>query len=94
MECLALSHIGTTLASGSWDKTARVWNMESYEQLFVLQGESAVLGLDFSADDDRLFTGSLDGKQIEAAVKRERELMRVGKRKSAWDFSRLVHRLG
>ena len=72
MECLALSHIGTTLASGSQDHTAILWNMETgYEQLFVLQGESDVNGLDFSADDERLFTGSTDGKQIEAAVKRE-----------------------
>ena len=38
--------------------------MENYEQLFVLQGESHVYGLDFSADDDRLFTGSEYGKQL------------------------------
>ena len=61
---LALSHKGTILASGSWDNTARLWNMESYEPLFVLHVESVVLGLDFSADDDRLFTGSSDGKQL------------------------------
>ena len=71
MWCLALSHIGTILASGSWDNTAILWNIESYGQLFVLQVESDVWGLDFSANDDRLFTGSLGGKQIEAAVKRE-----------------------
>ena len=71
MACLALSHIGTKLASGSWDDTAILWNMKSYEQLFVLQVESFVLGLDFSADDERLFTGSWHGKQFEAAVKRE-----------------------
>ncbi len=64
MGCLALSHIGTILASGSWDHTAILWNMKSYEQLFVLQVESSVNGLDFSADDDRLFTGSWDGKQL------------------------------
>ncbi len=64
MECLALSHIGTILASGSQDCTAILWNMENYEQLFVLQGEDFVCGLDFSADDDRLFTGSWDGKQL------------------------------
>ena len=56
---------------GSWDTTAILWNMTSYEQLFVLQAEGRVYGLDFSADDERLFTGSRDGKQIEAAVKRE-----------------------
>ena len=71
MCCLALSHNGTKLASGSWDDNAILWNMTSYEQLFVLQGESYVYGLDFSADDERLFTGSRRGKQIEAAVKRE-----------------------
>ncbi len=64
MSCLALSHIRTILASGSWDGTAILWNMENYEQLFVLQGERLVLGLDFSADDERLFTGSMDGKQL------------------------------
>ena len=64
MCCLALSHIGTILASGSWDNTAILWNMENYEPLFVLQGESTVYGLDFSADDDRLFTGSKNGKLL------------------------------
>ena len=64
MWCLALSHIGTILASGSEDNTAILWNMKSYEQLFVLQVERNVDGLDFSADDDRLFTGSWDGKQL------------------------------
>ncbi len=64
MWCLALSHIGTILASGSWHNTTRLWDMKSYEQLFVLQGESDVHGLDFSADDERLFTGSGDGKQL------------------------------
>ena len=64
MSCLALSHIGTILASGSWDSTAILWNMKNYEQLFVLQGERRVLGLDFSADDERLFTGSSYGKQL------------------------------
>ncbi len=59
-----MSHIGTTLASGSRDNTVRLWNMESYEPLFVLQAEDHVYGLDFSADDDRLFTGSWAGKQL------------------------------
>ncbi len=64
VECLALSHIETTLASGSGDKTTILWNMDNYKQLFVLQGEGPVRGLDFSADDERLFTGSQDGKQL------------------------------
>lgn len=61
--CLALSHCGTILASGSYDCTARLWNMDSYDELFVLQADGGfVNALDFSADDKRLFTGSNDGQ--------------------------------
>ena len=61
--CLALSHCGTILASGSYDSTARLWNMDSYALLFVLQADGGfVNALDFSADDKRLFTGSNDGQ--------------------------------
>jgi WD40 repeat protein len=61
--CLALSHSGTILASGSYDSTTRLWNLDSYEELFVLQGEGGfVNALDFSADDQRLYTGSNDGQ--------------------------------
>ncbi|XP_028393317.1 apoptotic protease-activating factor 1-like isoform X2 [Dendronephthya gigantea] len=61
--CLALSHSGTILASGSYDSTARLWNLDSYDLLFELQaGEGGyVNALDFSEDDKRLFTGSNDG---------------------------------
>ncbi len=60
--CLALSHNGTILASGSYDSSTRLWNLDSYEQLFVLQGGGGIVNaLDFSADDERLFSGSNDG---------------------------------
>ncbi len=60
--CLALSHNGTILASGSYDSSTRLWNIDSYEQLFVLQGDGGfVNALDFSADDQYLFSGSNDG---------------------------------
>ncbi len=63
--CLALSHSGIVLASGSYDSTTILWNMDTYEQLFVLHGEGGyVNALDFSADDQRLFTGSNDGKHL------------------------------
>ena len=63
--CLALSHSGTILASGSYDTTTVLWNMDSYKQLLVLCGEGGyVNALDFSSDDQRLFTGSNDGKVV------------------------------
>ena len=61
VRCLALTRSETILASGSSDKTAILWNMDSYEQLFVLQLKSSVMALDFSVDGQRLFTGSRDG---------------------------------
>ena len=62
--CLALSHHGTILASGSYDCTARLWNLDSYDLLFELRARDGgfVNALDFSEDDERLFTGSNDGK--------------------------------
>jgi WD40 repeat protein len=63
--CLSLSHSGATLASGSRDNTARLWSVGTFEQLKVLQVEGGVVyALDFSTDDQRLFTGSYDGKHL------------------------------
>ena len=68
--CLALTKSGTMLASGSWDKTTILWNMTSYESIHVLQGQSWVTAVDFSVDDDRVFTGSDDGKLSQSPAKR------------------------
>ena len=63
--CLALSHSQRHLASGSRDNTARLWDVGTFEQLKVLQAEGdEVIALDFSTDDQRLFTGSQDGKHL------------------------------
>ena len=63
--CLALSHSQRHLASGSGDNTARLWDVVTFEQLNVLQVEGGdVAALDFSTDDQRLFTGSQDGKHL------------------------------
>jgi hypothetical protein len=58
--CLALSHSKTTLASSSLGKTI-LWEMNTYEQRFVLPASDFV---DFSVDDRRLYTGSHDGKHL------------------------------
>ena len=62
VSCLALSQSGTILASGSHDKTAILWNTDSYEQLFMLQVDDPVDALAFSVDNQHLFTGSYTGK--------------------------------
>ena len=75
VRCLALSRSETILASGSWDETAILWNMDSYEQLFVLQVKSPVWALAFSVDGQRLFTGSDDGYLSSFAATGSRELL-------------------
>ena len=58
------------LASGSWDETTILWNMTSYESIHVLQGQGEITAVDFSVDDDRVFTGSDDGKLSQSPAKR------------------------
>ena len=65
MYCLTLSHSRTILASGSYDSTTRLWNIDSYKELFVLEANGGfVNAVDFSTDDQHLFTGSNDGKRV------------------------------
>jgi WD40 repeat protein len=62
---LAVTKSGTILASGSDDHTTILWNMDSYEQLFVFQEECPVSALAFSADDQNVFIGSKNGKRVQ-----------------------------
>jgi WD40 repeat protein len=76
--CLALSHSRKHLASGSRDNTARLWSMDTFEQLNVLKVKDCeVYALCFSTDDQRLFTGSGDGKHLLYSAGQSR--MRVDK---------------
>lgn len=51
---------GQRLASGSFDETARLWNLDGPGSKRLLGHEQAVVGLDFSADGKWLATGGDD----------------------------------
>ena len=58
---VVISADGKTLVTGAWDKTARVWNAETGEQVRVLEGHTrSITVVAISADGKTVVTGSLD----------------------------------
>ena len=55
---VAFSPDGTKIVTGSWDKTAKVWNAKTGECLHTLTGTSVA----FSPDGTKIVTGSFDNK--------------------------------
>jgi WD40 repeat protein len=59
VECLAIAPDGKTLASGSYDRTIKLWNLETGELQTTLKGHtSALLSLAFSPDGKTLASSS------------------------------------
>lgn len=58
---VAFDPSGKLLATASWDRTARVWDLSSHRELFVFTHPHGVESVAFSSDGKFLATGCDDG---------------------------------
>ncbi|CCA75075.1 related to F-box and wd40 domain protein, putative-Talaromyces stipitatus [Serendipita indica DSM 11827] len=65
VNCVAYSSKAALLASGSRDKTVKVWDAQTGALLYTLEGhQQEVKSLAFANDDKHLLSGSMDGTMI------------------------------
>jgi serine/threonine protein kinase len=84
VQALAADHSGHTLASGSADRTIRLWNLDTHEtQRIYGNNPDFISALAFSPDDGALAAGSLDGKLRLLSVDSHRVQRRLGGHRAA-----------
>jgi WD40 repeat protein len=77
VEVVAFSPDATRLATGSTDRTARVWSVETAGELARITHDGGVLAVAFSPDGTRLATGSHDNTARVWALDTGREVARM-----------------
>ena len=59
--CLQFDPHAILVATGSMDSTAKLWDVESGQEIFTLRGHQAeIVSLCFNTDGDKLLTSSFD----------------------------------
>lgn len=59
--CLSFDPHGMLVATGSMDHTAKLWDVETGQEIFNLAGHKAeIVSLHFNTDGDKLMTASFD----------------------------------
>jgi WD40 repeat protein len=62
ISCLVYNPDGTKIVSGSFDHTIKLWNSNSLQPIYALEGHTdLVLAVDCSPDGTRIVSGSKDG---------------------------------
>ena len=62
VQAVAFSPHGTTLASGAYDNTVKLWDVATRTEITTLEGTSQINSIAFSPDGTLLVAGSVDGR--------------------------------
>lgn len=78
INCISYNKTGDLLASCGWDNTIRIWDMNKYQEKFVLHGhEDNIWGVMFSPNNKYLISGAMDASMIIWEVETGKQIKRL-----------------